>query len=178
MVKQESATSNTAPEDSTVTVDESTGEIVTTKRQFSDDELRNIDSLDAIKALLGERVANAADLGSGFAVLRDEQKRRLVGVPLLFLMWAFSKSDLNDAGEKVSAHVVQLDNTSKVVGKFIINAGSFGIYEQLKEFTERTGESKGLFAPNGLRVSDYKFTDDEGREKPASTYYIDTTPAV
>ena len=159
-------------------VDTVTGEIAETKRPFSDDELRNLDSLDSIRALLGDKVGNATDLGSGFAVLETEQKRRLIGVPLLFVFWTFNDSDKGDTGEFVSAHVVQLDASGKVVGKWIVNDGSTGIYAQLHEYTERTGASQGLFVPKGLRASDYTITDDGGREKAATTFYIDTTPAA
>lgn len=155
-------------------VNPSTGEI--TKRPFSDEELRNLDSLDSIKALLGEQVGNATDLGSGFVVLDKESKRRICGVPLLFLFWQFSDG-IGEKGEKVTAHVVQLSPDGVVSGKFIINDGSTGIYEQLKEYTSRTNASKGLFVPKGLRASDY-ITTINGRDEAATTYYIDTSPAA
>lgn len=156
-------------------VNKATGEIVESKRPFSDDELRNLDSLDSIRSLLGDKVGTATDLGSGFAVLDTDQKRRLVGVPLLFVFWTFNDGE---QGEFVSAHVVQLDASGKIVGKFIVNDGSTGILAQLTEYTERTGSNRGLFVPRGLRASDYTFTGDDGKEHPATTFYIDTTPAA
>jgi len=155
-------------------VNPSTGEIV--KRPFSDEELRNLDSLDSIKALLGDQVGNATDLGSGFVVLDKESKRRICGVPLLFLFWQFSEG-IGEKGEKVTAHVVQLGADGSVVGKFIINDGSTGVYEQLKEYTARTNAFKGLFVPKGLRASDYTTTIN-GHDQEATTYYIDTSPAA
>lgn len=146
-------------------------------RPMTDEQLRSLSSLDDIKGFLGDNVSNAADLGSGFAVLDKNGKRRLVDVPLLFLFWHFSEG-VGDKGEKVSAHVVQFNQQSQIVGKWIINDGSTGIYEQLKEFTERTGEQQGLFAPRGLRASDYTFTNDNGQEQDATTFYIDTSPAA
>lgn len=156
-------------------VDKRTGELVESKRPFSDDELRNIDSLASIGALLGDKIGSATDLGSGFALLDTPGKRRLCGVPLLILMWNFSQGDM---GEFVSAHVVSLDPTGKVTGKYVINDGSTGVYRQLKDWTERTGERQGLHVPRGLRASDYTFTDTDGVEKPATTFYIDTAPAA
>lgn len=171
MVSQDPTSGNPPAE----SVDKATGEIVKANRPFSDDELRNITSLDSIKALIGDKVANATDLGSGFAVLDTDQKRRLVDVPCLFLFWSFH---LGTQGEFVSAHVVTLGANGDVKDKFIINDGSTGIYAQLKEFTDRTGDSQGMFVPKGLRASDYTYTDDDGKEKPATTFYIDTTPAA
>jgi len=158
-------------------VDPKTGEIVkATKQPFSDDELRALEGLDSIKGLLGDKIGDATDLGSGFAVLDTDQKRRLVGVPLLFLFWGFNKGD---QGDFVSAHVVQTDMRGQVVGKFIINDGSTGILNQLREYTNRTGSMQGLFAPKGLRASDYTYTDEKtGEDKPATTFYIDTSPAA
>lgn len=157
-------------------VDPVTGEIVKASKQpFSDEELRNLNSLDSVKALLGDKVATASDLGSGFAVLDTDQKRRLVGVPLLFLFWQFNNGK---QGDFVSAHVVQYDPRGQIVGKFVINDGSTGIMEQLREFTNRTGQSQGMFAERGLRASDYTYTDDDGIDKPATTFYIDTSPAA
>lgn len=157
-------------------VDPVTGEIVKAQRQpYSEEELRNLNSLESIKALLGDtQVTQAADLGSGFALLDTEGKRRLVGVPVLFLFWTFNKGTQGSA-EFVSAHVVQTDNLGNVVGKFIINDGSTGIYQQLKDFTARTGQSKGLYAARGLRASDYTFTNDAGQDQDATTFYIDTS---
>ena len=153
-------------------VNPSTGEI--TKRPFSDDELRNIESLDSLRALLGDKIGQATDLGSGFAVLDSDDKRRLVGVPLMFVFWTFNDGD---NGEFVSAHVVQFDRAGKINGKFIINDGSTGILAQLKEYSERTGSQRGLFVEKGLRASDYRVEID-GKEQPATTFYIDTTPAA
>ena len=158
-------------------VDTKTGEVTQVKRPFSDNELRNLTSLDSIRALLGDKIGTATDLGSGFAVLSDEQKRRLVGVPCIFLFWNFNTE--GKFGTFVSAHVVTLDGAGQVKDKFIINDGSTGIRQQLEEYTERTGESRGMFVPNGLRASDYTYTDpDDGKDKPATTFYIDTAPAV
>lgn len=151
-----------------------TGEIE--KRPFTDDELRNVESLDSLRALLGDQIGQATDLGSGFAVIeKSDDKRRLVGVPLMFVFWTFNKGD---NGMFASAHVVQFDRAGKIVGKWIVNDGGTGIYAQLSEYTQRTGSNKGLFVEKGLRASDYTFTGDDGEDHDATTFYIDTTPAA
>lgn len=164
-------------------VNTTTGEIAhVEKRPFSDAELRNVDSLEGIKALLGSEVSNAADLGSGFTVIdNNEGKARLVEAPLVFLFWTFnqSKTIRNADGTLasfVSAHCVQLDKAGNVVGKFVINDGSTGIYQQLLDHSTETGSYKGLFVPNGLRRSEYDTVVD-GKPVHGITFYIDTTPA-
>lgn len=160
---------------SPATVDKSTGEIVESKRPFSDAELRNLDSIEGIRALLGDQIAQATDMGNGFAILDSKGKSRLCGVPLVFLHWSFNQGD---NGEFASALVVQTDNTGAVVGKYVVNDGSTGIYQQLREYTDDKQTNRGLFAPRGLRQSDYTTTDDKGNEIAATTFYIDTSPVA
>lgn len=159
----------------TEVVNKGTGEITESKRPFSDAELRNLTTLDGVRALLGDQIAQASDFGNGFAILDANGKARLVDVPLLFLHWTFNKGDM---GEFVSALVVQTDKMANVVGKFVLNDGSTGIYRQLRDITTDTGMDRGLFVANGLRRSDYTFVDEDGTEKPATTFYIDMTPAA
>lgn len=140
---------------------------------FKNDELRSIENLDDIRTLLGGEVINAAtEIGNGFSIMDSEQKNRLCGVPVLFLSWDVN---VGDHGLFVSAYVVELDKNGKVVGKWIVNDGSMksGMGQQLKELTDEKGIKRGLYAPNGLRRSDYTFTNDKGEESPASTYYVD-----
>lgn len=143
-----------------------------TKVGFTTDDYRNIDSFEAAASLLETKMGPltdvADDLGDGFAVLATEDKARLVKVPLIFIDWRFT---LGDQGEFVSAHVI-----TKSGDKYIVNDGSTGIYQQLQEYTERTGKEGGLFASHGLRRSDYTYQDkNDGKMKPATTYYIDTS---
>lgn len=145
------------------------------KLHWSDTDLLNIQTEADALALLQEvgYTVEEADkaIGNGFAILPTDHKGRLEGLPLLFLSWRFSCGDM---GEFVSALV--LAPTQNGVEKWILNDGSTGIYNQLKAYSENTGRYGGLRVKRGLRRSDYTYTDPQtGNEKPATTFYLDTS---
>lgn len=118
-------------------------------------------------------------LGDGFAILSTEQKDQLIGLPIAFMEWRFNKGDM---GEFVSARVlVRVGDGPGDIKKVIINDGSTGIYRQLKQYTDQYGTNTSLIAKNGLKRSDYTFeVEDKANpgqmlQRPASTYYIDTS---
>jgi hypothetical protein len=152
----------------------------------TDEQLAALDSIGAIQDLMGPEVADASDLGSGFAVLENHDA--LIGRPCMFLFWNFYPGKYGD--DFVAAHVVTFDGTDgKITGKYVINDGSTGIRDQLKSITA----TKNLLARRGLRKSEYKFCEtcnrtlDKAEESThvaenkghkvidAATYYIDTT---
>lgn len=138
---------------------------------ISDSDLRNLTSLEDIQRVVGGKVENAADYGNGFSILED--KARLCDVPIVFLAWSRHEGD---HGDFVSAYCTELNKQGQIVGKWIVNDGSMksGLARQLLDMTEKEGIQRGLFVPNGLRRSDYKYTDEAtGEVKPATTYYID-----
>ncbi len=155
------------------TANPNTGEIVSAGPQYDDEALRAIESFDDAMALAIQTVGDieTADsaLGNGFALL--DNKATLVGAPSMFLSWTFNNGDF---GEFVSAHVVAR-NESGGGRKVIINDGSTGIYQQLRDYTDRTGRQGGLFVRKGLRQSVYDYTDDKGNKRPATTFYLDTS---
>lgn len=111
-------------------------------------------------------VISASELGTGWAILNNKEKGRLVGVPVLFMNWSFNEGD---NGEFVSVEAIT--NTERL----IVNDGSTGIYRQLKDLTE-SGELRAIYAKHGLRESKYEYEDPKtGEKKPASTFYIDTS---
>lgn len=122
---------------------------------------------DILKQLYDEgEILSATELGDGWAVLNNKEKSRLVGVPLLVLSWTFNEGD---NGEFASLQV--LTNNERM----IVNDGSTGIYQQLKALSEN-GEMRAVYAKHGLRESKYTYQDPKtGEEKPASTFYIDTS---
>lgn len=147
--------------------------------KFTETELRDLESFDAAVAL-AQREFGAVDtadqvLGDGFAVLDKATKARLVGVPCLFLSWAFRPGDFGRPF--VSVRVIARGNTGGV-SKYILNDGSTGIAEQLASYTQRTGKSGGLVIAKGLRASEYEYEDERGNLIPATTYYIDTSAGV
>lgn len=135
------------------------------------EELANLNSFADALALVAEKIGEdklgvaAQEIGDGFKLL--ENKDQLQGVAFLAVAWDFHSGD---HGEFVSVKVMTKDGT-----KYIINDGSTGIYSQLLDYTQRKGVAGGLLCEKGLRRSDYTYTDDKGQDKPAVTYYLDTS---
>lgn len=140
-------------------------------KEFASEDLAAITSFeDALKLVtekLGQENVLVADqeIGDGFKLL--ENKDTLQGVEMLIVSWDFHQGD---HGEFVSAKVV-----TKTGDKFIVNDGSSGIRDQLMSLSAKKNQQGGLFCRKGLRRSDYKYTDESGVEKPATTYYLDTS---
>lgn len=117
----------------------------------SDEMLRGITSFEDAQALAQEmygEIQNFADTyGTGFILLPDKDKSKLVDVPFALVYWR-----LNDGtyGGFVSALVV-----TERGDKFIVNDGSTGMYRQLAEITATTGKTGGLIVDHGLRESEY-----------------------
>lgn len=169
---------SSAPEN----VNTTTGEVVDAIPLPDDATLAALDTIGAVRDLIGPDVSRASDLGSGFAILENHDA--LIGKPCIFLFWQFRPGDYSE--DYVSAHVVSFDPADgKITGKYIVNDGSSGIRDQLRGL----GTSKGLVAERGLRKSEYQYCEscsavvskgDDSHGKghkviPASTYYIDTT---
>lgn len=148
-------------------------EIVERGPQFDDVDLLAIETFDDALRLTADElggIANVGDeLGNGFAIL--DKKDSLIGVPCVFMSWNFNEGDF---GPFVSAQVAARSESGGV-RKLIVNDGSTGIYAQLSAYTKRTGKMGGLMARAGLTRSDYEYTDSEGKTRPASTFYIDTS---
>jgi hypothetical protein len=62
--------------------------------------------------------------------------------------------------------------------RVVISDGSTGIFQQIKGMVERTGRFGGYIVRNGLRVSEYTYTQKDffgnpiGEPVPAKTYYL------
>lgn len=128
------------------------------------------DALRLAQEVYGEEaVALASEaLGDGFAL--TDNKDQFIGVPMVFLKWTFSPGTYRDKEGNLRGFVSCRIATP--TGKFIINDGGTGIFDQLKTFTnESGGRQGGLVAQKGLRVSHYsnEYTAD------GTTYYIDTS---
>lgn len=143
---------------------------------FTNEELANVESFsDAVKLAADEfgGVINAHEdknLGTGFRLTSDEDKYRLIGVPLLLLDWRFNPGDFGD--DYVSIHAVQ-QNEDGSASKLVINDGGTGICRDLKVYTQKTNRMGGLFVKRGLRVSEYDTIADGGPDngKPAPRNY-------
>lgn len=136
--------------------------------EYTDDELASIqDFSTALAAAQSKGNVYEAEhtLGTGFKIL--EEKDHLVGVPFVVLRWRFHNGNF---GPFVSAEIVTENN-----GRYILNDGSTGIYQQLKAFGEKTGQNGGLLVKGGLTRSDYEYKDEKGRDVPATTFYLSTS---
>ena len=143
---------------------------------LTEDAMMEVTSFEDALAILnasGVVAESISDFGAGFTVV---DKARLLNVPFVILEWRFNSSELNDAG------FVSLSVVTKNGDKWIINDGSTGILQQLIRVTRVRRQRKhatpqnGLAVPAGLSVSNYKFTDAEGKERPASTFYLNESP--
>lgn len=130
---------------------------------FSREELSEIESFDDAMKLAQAQfgtVINAHEdknLGSGFRLTTDEDKFKLIKVPLLLLDWRFNPGEHGDDFVSITC-ISQQENGQ--ANKLIINDGGTGICKDLKEYTAKTGRMGGLFCRRGLRVSEYD-TDAE-----------------
>lgn len=139
-------------------------------REKADKNGKALDDLgfgDILKQLEKDgEIMSAAELGSGWAILNNKEKARLVGVPMLIINWTENEGD---NGTFFSLQV--LTNTERL----IVNDGSTGIAAQLRELAEE-GVTKAIYCKHGLRESKYEYEDPKtGEKKPASTFYIDTS---
>jgi hypothetical protein len=147
---------------------------------FTQEELANVDTFADAMALATQEfggVVNAHEdknLGTGFRLTDEEDKFRLIGVPLLLLDWRFNPGDFGD--EYISIHAVQ-QNEDGSASKLVLNDGGTGICRDLREYTEKTGRKGGLFVRRGLRVSEYPTIADGGPDngKPAPKDYTGKT---
>lgn len=154
---------------------------VETTTLYDPETLRSLDSFDAALLLAekahGDLALADKELGDGFALLAN--KDTLIGVPCLFMEWHFYPGDF---GEFVSARIATKQGENGV-GRYIVNDGSTGIYQQLRDYTDRYSKHGGLVSRHGLRKSEYD-TNKEGvpvaKGAPDAvskgvTYYIDTS---
>jgi len=141
--------------------------------RLSDDALSGISSFEDALALLAETygqesVVVASDvLGDGFALLDSKDKGKLVGEAFVIVNWSFH---IGENGEFVVARIVTQSNK-----KLILTDGSQGICKQLSTYSANTGKYAAMVVGKGLRQSDYTFTDLEGKEKSATTFYLDVS---
>jgi hypothetical protein len=139
------------------------------------DAMSRIDSLEsALQALAdaGVVVADTADFGDGFELLKD--KDLLLNVPFVVVGYKFAPGDFGD--QFVVCHLVT--ETGK---KYIITDGSTGVRAQCELYASKGAQAfkarRGLLRSdfrhiNGtvLKVSDPLYNSKES--EPAKTYYF------
>lgn len=139
---------------------------------FHDNVLASIGSFDDVRSLFadsGIAVETMEDYGTGFKIV---DKASLVNVPFIILEWRFNDGDF---GTFVSVAAVTKHNE-----KVIFNDGSekSGIHAQLRMVTDQriardhATPQAGLLVEGGLTRSDYTYDGDDGKPKPATTFYL------
>lgn len=155
-----------------------TTEIATSVIKFSDESLRNITNFSDAMALLDATAIEAESFdayGTGFKVIKEHEKARLVGVPFVILEWHFNPG----AYESEFASLTVVTQQGE---KLIINDGGAGIPKQLRSVTEQRIKRQhptpqnGLGCKAGLSKSDYKVDLPNAKGEliptPATTYYL------
>lgn len=122
--------------------------------------------------------AEGIQLDHAAGVLADEwpeiDKERLVNTPLAIATWTISEPGKGD----FDGQYVVVRGMTKDGQRFRFADGSTGVFRQLRKLTgERVRDghptpNAGLYAPRGLRVSEYEYTDDRGNKSKAKTFYI------
>lgn len=138
-------------------------------------EITNVaQPMSATEAIEAARKAQRTSISGTAAVETDDRgfvrlfnKAALVGKPFTIIDW---EENLEDFGWAAIVHLV----TRGGKALFIVD-GSTGIYEQLKDIRNKTGNTVMLECPKGLRVSDYDNPVGEGRSR---TYYLDDSAPV
>lgn len=105
---------------------------------------------------------------SQWELFDKDDKRKLVGVPFVIARLRFTD---NESGKFVSVCIFTREG-SGLPPKIVFNDGSTGVYRQLESEVTKNGKMTAIMCPKGLRASDYKYTDEEGKQKDATTYYI------
>jgi len=169
-----------------------------TLEKWSNTELRELEDFEQAIRVATETYGGIDDvtreLGNGFALLSKEDKKKLVGQPFLALYWTFNPGDYG-------GHFASMAAMTPDGGRFILNDGGTGIYQDLLTYTqEHGGRQGGLMCSGGLRESTYDTckgcgkprnklvaectnnlsngtvcgNTEEGRDK-GTTYYIETS---
>lgn len=130
-----------------------------------------VDFDDAIRYLQEQGVDVVEFEGSPWHVV---DKKHLVGKPFLIMGYRINEGDM---GTFVSIMAMTKDEVPDINGnrttRIVINDGSTGIRDQVIGMVTSGHFRTGMLCPNGLRVSEYTYTDPaDGKDKPASTYYL------
>lgn len=139
-------------------------EVAKTTPIYDEDTLGAITSYADVMRLFNESgvaVVSTEDFGDGFKLTN---KPELVGVPFIIVDYKFASGDFGN--DFAIVRLVTEDGR-----KCIVTDGSTGIRDQLTKYMSK-GIMNGLRVPRGLVRSDYEYTDDKGKQIPATTFYL------
>lgn len=134
------------------------------------DLLRSVTTFTELSELFaasGAALVDVADFGDGFTLLDD--KSRLLGTPFVITNGRLHDGDF---GTFAILHVVTLSENGEITGRYIVNDGSTGIRDQWQEISAKIAPGAVVMCRHGLRKSDYMYTDSDGKERPATTFYL------
>lgn len=136
---------------------------------FSTEEMRQLTSFADVEKLFeshGMQIVDAAaEIGDGFALLDNDDKPKFEGREMMLLSWNFAEGDYKredgTKSEFVAVRFVSPEPNGEI-GKYVLTDGGAGIYQQLKDYTVRTGVAAAMYVKKGLRVSRYsnEYSDD------------------
>lgn len=149
---------------------------------LTNDQWADITNWETLSALLSDtigEVTSVEEIGSGF---RPVDKAELVGKGFIILDIALREAGKDNYGEysviKAALFPDPAKGSEQKVEKVVFADGGTGIHEQCKALIRKFNRRGGFSAPNGLRRSDYTYMDDNGKETPATTFYLDESPAA
>lgn len=144
-----------------------------------------LDEILALYANAGIAIESVEDFGAGYKLLRD--KYELVGKTLVITEMAVKESDkftrgqIDDDGNPVLGKyaILRIVTQDPKLGlrHLVITDGSAGICRQVetilaKRALEGLTRIHPLVAHNGLSVSEYDYTDEQGNVTAARTFYL------
>lgn len=146
------------------------GRTAMTKAQASFDAM-------ALATLTDDQLLEVADKQGGTFVdlwTQIKDKDKLVGRPFVILEVIFQEDgDYDQPYTTIRGKALTVGRNEGYL--FVMSDGGAGVNKQLRDLAAANGGrvSVPMRADKGLRVSKYTYTDDDGKEKPAATYYLD-----
>ena len=142
-------------------IDVTTGEVVPVNSIAAVDSM----SADEYEKWLKKEGITVEEFDGGSEWDLVGNKETLIDQDMLIARIRFNDTE---SGNFVSVCAYTVPDGNKVV----FNDGGTGVYKQLQNYVRKHGRTTAIRCPKGLRVSRYKFTDTDGKERDAATFYI------
>lgn len=117
-------------------------------------------------------IVSAGEFGDGFEVLKDKDKRVLIGKDLIILDYVTRTSDEHYDADGTPSEYVLLKVMTRDNRKYVVVDGGVGIKAQLDVIRRKTQRNGGIAVIGGLTESEYTYTGDDGSRTKASTFYL------
>lgn len=138
--------------------------------RYLDSELRQITNFEEYLQSLGDAALDSDDfVGTGAEILRKDDPKRLVGVPLAVIQWNFTESKDYEGTWFVYCEIIDNNNRRYAMA----SSAKFGIRDDLAKVSMSTGQYHGFVARKGLAHREYPWTDETtGEKKKVSVFSI------